>query len=132
MLTGSRPLAEQVSAASLPADHRSLSTVRVVIALVALALGGFAIGTTEFVTMGLLPDIAASVGVDIPTAGHLISAYAVGVVVGAPVIAALSARLPRKGLLMGLMGALLVGNALTALAPGYRTVLVARFLSGLP
>src|SRR3954464_12801732 len=132
MLTGSRPLAEQVSAASLPADRPQATTLRTVVALVALALGGFAIGTTEFVTMGLLPDIAASVGVDIPTAGHLISAYAVGVVVGAPVIAALSARLPRKGLLMGLMGALLVGNALTALAPGYRTLMVARFLSGLP
>ena len=95
-------------------------------------MGGFAIGTTEFVTMGLLPDIADSVGVDIPSAGHLISAYAVGVVVGAPVIAALSARLPRKGLLMGLMAALLVGNALTAVAPGYRTLMAARFVSGLP
>ncbi len=101
-------------------------------ALVALALGGFAIGTTEFVTMGLLPDIADSVGVDIPSAGHVISAYAVGVVIGAPVIAALSARLPRRALLVGLMAALLVGNVLTALAPGYRTLLVARLLAGLP
>src|SRR3954451_9463779 len=132
MLTGSRPLAEQVSAASLPADHRSLSTVRVVIAVVALALGGFAIGTTEFVTMGVLPDIAADVGVDIPTAGHLISVYALGVVVGAPVIAALGARLPRRRLLVGLMAAFLVGNLLTEVAPGYRTMMVARFLSGLP
>jgi MFS transporter, DHA1 family, inner membrane transport protein len=132
MLTGSRPLAEQVSAASLPADQRSLSTVRIVIAVVALALGGFAIGTTEFVTMGVLPDIAADVGVDIPTAGHLISAYALGVVVGAPVIAALGARLPRRTLLVGLMAAFLVGNLLTVVAPGYRTLMVARFLSGLP
>jgi DHA1 family inner membrane transport protein len=104
----------------------------VVVAVVALAIGGFAIGTTEFVTMGVLPDIAAGVGVDIPTAGHVISAYALGVVVGAPVIAALSARLPRRALLVGLMSALLVGNGLTAVAPGYRTLLVARFLSGLP
>src|SRR3954452_12339882 len=132
MLTGSRPLAEQVSAASLPADQRSLSPVRIVIAVVALALGGFAIGTTEFVTMGVLPDIAADVGVDIPTAGHLISAYALGVVVGAPVIAALGARLPRRTLLVGLMAAFLVGNLLTVVAPGYRTLMVARFLSGLP
>src|SRR4051794_15428377 len=132
MLTGSRPLAEQVSAASLPADQRSLSTVRIVIAVVALALGGFAIGTTEFVTMGVLPDIAADVGVDIPTAGHLISVYALGVVVGAPVIAALGARLPRRRLLVGLMAAFLVGNLLTVVAPGYRTMMVARFLSGLP
>jgi DHA1 family inner membrane transport protein len=104
----------------------------VVVALVALALGGFAIGTTEFVTMGVLPDIADGVGVDIPSAGHVISAYALGVVVGAPVIAALSARLPRRALLVGLMAAFLVGNVLTALAPGYRTLLVARFLTGLP
>jgi DHA1 family inner membrane transport protein len=104
----------------------------VVIAVVALALGGFAIGTTEFVTMGVLPDVADGVGVDIPSAGHVISVYALGVVVGAPVIAALSARLPRRALLVGLMAAFLVGNVLTAVAPGYRTLLVARFLSGLP
>ena len=102
------------------------------VAVVALALGGFAIGTTEFVTMGVLPDIADGVGVDIPSAGHLISVYALGVVVGAPVIAALSARLPRRALLVGLMTAFLVGNLLTAIAPGYGTMLVARFLSGLP
>ena len=108
------------------------STLRVVVALVALALGGFAIGTTEFVTMGVLPDIADGVGVDIPSAGHVISVYALGVVVGAPVIAALSARLPRRALLVALMTAFLVGNGLTAVAPGYRTLLVARFLSGLP
>ena len=108
------------------------STLRVVVAVVALALGGFAIGTTEFVTMGVLPDIADGVGVDIPSAGHVISVYALGVVVGAPIIAALSARLPRRALLVGLMGAFLIGNVLTAVAPGYRTLLVARFLSGLP
>ncbi|MGY1732847.1 MFS transporter [Geodermatophilus sp. SYSU D01045] len=110
----------------------SLATPRVAVALVALALGGFAIGTTEFVTMGLLPDIAAGVGVDIPTAGHVISAYALGVVVGAPVIAALGARLPRRALLVGLMAAFLAGNALSALAPGSASLLLARFVSGLP
>ena len=109
-----------------------MSTLRVVVAVVALALGGFAIGTTEFVTMGVLPDIADGVGVDIPSAGHVISVYALGVVVGAPIIAALSARLPRRALLVGLMAAFLIGNGLTAVAPGYRTLLVARFLSGLP
>jgi DHA1 family inner membrane transport protein len=103
-----------------------------VVAIVALALGGFALGTTEFVTMGVLPDIATGVGVDIPSAGHLISAYALGVVVGAPVLAALGARLPRRGLLVGLMAAFLLANGFSALAPGYRTLLVARFLSGLP
>ncbi|MCW2700840.1 MAG: Arabinose efflux permease family protein [Blastococcus sp.] len=103
-----------------------------VVAVAALALGGFALGTTEFVTMGVLPDIAEGVGVDIPSAGRVISAYALGVVVGAPIIAALSARLPRRALLAGLMTAFLIGNTLTALAPGYRTLLVARFLTGLP
>jgi DHA1 family inner membrane transport protein len=97
-----------------------------------MATGGFAIGTTEFVTMGVLPDIADGVGVDIPTAGHLISLYALGVVVGAPVIAALSARLPRRALLVGLMTAFLVGNAASALAPGFGSLAVARFVSGLP
>jgi DHA1 family inner membrane transport protein len=121
-----------VTGALSTTDHSPRSTARVIVAIGALALGGFAIGTTEFVTMGVLPDIAAGVDVDIPTAGHLISAYALGVVVGAPVIAALSARLPRRALLVGLMTAFLLGNTLTALAPGYRTLLAARFLSGLP
>jgi MFS transporter, DHA1 family, inner membrane transport protein len=102
------------------------------LAIVALALGGFAIGTTEFVTMGLLPDIAAGVDASIPAGGHLISAYALGVVVGAPVIAALGARLPRRALAVALMTAFVVGNALSALAPGFGTLVVARFLAGLP
>jgi DHA1 family inner membrane transport protein len=109
-----------------------LSTGRLVTAIAALALGGFAIGTTEFVTMGVLPDIASGVGVSIPTAGHLISGYALGVVVGAPIIAALGARLPRRALLVGLMVAFLVGNGLSAVAPGYSTLLIARFVAGLP
>src|SRR6476469_6368132 len=125
-------LAAEVSDPAVTARPAEPSTLRVVVAVVALAIGGFAIGTTEFVTMGVLPDIADGVGVDIPTAGHVISAYALGVVVGAPVIAALSARLPRRALLVGLMAAFLVGNGLTALAPGYPTLLAARFLSGLP
>jgi MFS transporter, DHA1 family, inner membrane transport protein len=103
-----------------------------VLAIVSLALGGFAIGTTEFVTMGLLPDIADGVDASIPSAGRLISAYALGVVVGAPVLAALGARLPRRGLAVGLMTAFVVGNGLSALAPGYRTLLLARFVAGLP
>ncbi|WP_245159989.1 MFS transporter [Blastococcus sp. CT_GayMR19] len=121
-----------MSAAPPSTVRPPLSTARVVVAVVALAIGGFAIGTTEFVTMGVLPDIAEGVGVDIPSAGHVISVYALGVVVGAPVIAALSARLPRRALLIGLMAAFLVGNGLTALAPGYGTLLLARFLTGLP
>src|SRR3954462_13414424 len=89
------------------------------LALVALALGGFAIGTTEFVAMGLLPEIARGVGISIPTGGHVISAYALGVVVGAPVLAGYGAKFPRKTLLLVLMGAFAVGNLLSALAPTY-------------
>ena len=117
---------------SAPPDVPDLSTRRVVAAVVALALGGFALGTTEFVTIGVLPEIAEGVGVDIPTAGHVISAYALGVVVGAPVIAALGARLPRRGLLVALMAAFLVGNLGSALSADHPSLLVARFVSGLP
>ncbi|MEH3032959.1 MAG: MFS transporter [Aeromicrobium erythreum] len=102
------------------------------LAIVALALGGFAIGTTEFVTMGLLKEIAVGIDESIPTTGHVITAYAFGVVVGAPVIVALGARLPRRELAAGLILALGLGNAVTALAGGYVPVLAARFLAGLP
>ncbi len=100
--------------------------------MLALALGGFGIGTTEFVTMGLLPDIAADFTISEPTAGHAVSAYALGVVVGAPLIAALAARVPRKKLLIALMVAFTVGNAATVLAPTFATLTLARFVSGLP
>ncbi|WP_371851980.1 MFS transporter [Nocardia ignorata] len=101
-------------------------------AMLALALGGFGIGTTEFVTMGLLPDIAAAFGISEPSAGHAVSAYALGVVVGAPLIAALCARVPRKKLLIVLMAAFTLGNAATVLAPTFGTLVAARFVSGLP
>ncbi len=101
-------------------------------AVLALALGGFGIGTTEFVTMGLLPQIADGVGVSIPTAGHFISAYALGVVVGAPIIAIFGAKLPRRGLLVGLMATYAVFNVFSAAASSYGMLMVARFLDGLP
>jgi MFS transporter, DHA1 family, inner membrane transport protein len=107
-------------------------TSHVGLAILALALGGFAIGTTEFVTMGLLPDIARGIDESIPTTGHIISAYAVGVVIGAPVIVSLAARLPRRELAIGLVLALGLGNAITAVAQGYWEVMAARFLCGLP
>lgn len=100
--------------------------------LLALAMGGFAIGTTEFAAMSLLPYFANGLSIDEPTAGHVISAYALGVVVGAPVIAVLAARLPRYALLIGLMAVFALANGLSALAPSYETMLVFRFLSGLP
>jgi MFS transporter, DHA1 family, inner membrane transport protein len=97
-----------------------------------LALGGFAIGTTEFATMSLLPYFAHDLQISVPVAGHVISAYALGVVVGAPLIAVLSARLPRRTLLIALMGLFALGNGLSAIAPDYRWMLGFRFLSGLP
>ena len=100
--------------------------------LLALALGGFGIGTTEFATMGVLPDIAGDLGASIPTAGHAITAYALGVVVGAPLFAVLGARVPRKGMLLVLMAAIGLGNLLSALAPSFGLLVVARFVSGLP
>jgi len=112
--------------------QRASRPPHVVLAIVALALGGFAIGTTEFVTMGLLPEIAQGIGESIPRTGHVISAYAAGVVVGAPVIVSLAARLPRRELAVGLVLALGLGNAVTALAHGYWPVMAARFLAGLP
>lgn len=98
----------------------------------ALAVGGFAIGTTEFATMSLLPQVARDLRIDEPTAGHVISAYALGVVIGAPTIAAAAAKLSRRTLLIGLMTMFAVGNALSAIAPSYPMMLAARFLSGLP
>ena len=102
------------------------------LAVLSLAMGGFAIGTTEFVTMGLLPQIADGVSISIPTAGNVISAYAVGVVIGAPVLAFLGARLPRRGLLVALMVAYAVGNAASALATTYGLLSLARVATGFP
>lgn len=98
----------------------------------ALALGGFAIGTAEFATMSLLPLFSKGLGIDAPTAGHVISAYALGVVVGAPLLAVAAAKLSRRTLLVLLMALFAIGNGLSALAPTYHSLLAARFLSGLP
>ncbi|MFT4074875.1 MAG: MFS transporter [Asticcacaulis sp.] len=102
------------------------------VVLFALAMGSFAIGTTEFATMSLLPYFSKDLHIDPATAGHVISAYALGVVVGAPAIAVLAARLSRKFLLIMLMLVFGVANGLSALAPDYHTMLFFRFLSGLP
>ncbi|MEH0198709.1 MFS transporter [Caulobacter sp. CCNWLY153] len=114
---------------SVPARRPAPSAALVQLAL---ALGGFAIGTTEFASMSLLPDFARALGVDEPTAGHAISAYALGVVVGAPVIAVLAAKIARRTLLVGLMVLFAIGNGLSALSPTFETMVIFRFLSGLP
>ncbi|WP_427922882.1 MFS transporter [Streptomyces sp. cg40] len=102
------------------------------LALLALAVGAFGIGTTEFVIMGLLPEVADDLHVSIPTAGHLVSAYALGVVIGAPLLAAVTARMSRRTVLIALMVLFVAGNALSAFAANYDYLLAARFLSGLP
>jgi predicted MFS family arabinose efflux permease len=101
------------------------------LALWALTLSAFAIGTTEFVIVGLIPTIAASLGVTLPSAGLLVSLYALGVAIGAPVLTALTGRVPRKHLLLGLMALFTCGNLLAWLAPGYGALMAARVLTGL-
>ncbi len=98
----------------------------------ALAMGGFAIGTTEFATMSLVPYFSRGLGIDEPTAGHVISAYALGVVVGAPLLAVAAAKWSRRTLLIALMASFALFNAASALAPTYHWMLLFRFLSGLP
>nr|WP_249277334.1 MFS transporter [Rhodococcus sp. 06-621-2] len=101
-------------------------------AMFALSIGGFGIGTTEFASMGLLPDVASSMGISEPSAGHMISAYALGVVVGAPAIATLAARVPRRALLIALMVAFTLGNLGTVFAPSFNELVASRFVAGLP
>ncbi|UXP31153.1 MFS transporter [Reichenbachiella agarivorans] len=100
--------------------------------LLTLAIGGFGIGMTEFVMMGILPDVALALDVTIPEAGHFISAYALGVVIGAPLFSAIGGRWPSNVVLMLLMGWFAVFNTLSSFANSYETLLVARFLSGMP
>ena len=97
--------------------------------LLALALGAFGIGVTEFTPMGMLPLIAHGLGVSIPAAGLLVSAYALGVLVGAPVMTLAFARVPRRTLLIGLMGVFTVGNLLAALSDSYAMLLAARIIT---
>ncbi len=116
---------------ALPSD--TLSERRTFLrAVLALGIGGFSIGTGEFVIMGLLPEVARDIAVSIPQAGHVISAYALGVVVGAPVLAVLAAGWPRRVLLVALMAFYALGNLASALAPGYGSLNLLRLVTGLP
>ncbi|MGW6556069.1 MFS transporter [Streptomyces hydrogenans] len=101
------------------------------LALLALAIGAFGIGTTEFVIMGVLPQVAGDFGVTIPTAGWLVSGYALGVVIGAPLLTVLGTRVSRKKMLMVLMGLFIAGNALSAVAPGFGLMLTGRIVASL-
>lgn len=112
-------------ASSIDAKTRRLS-------ILALAVGSFAIGTSEFVSMGLQPEMAKSSGVDIPTAGQYISAYALGVVVGAPVLAVATAKFPRKYVLVALMLFYAFSNILSACVTDFHSLVGLRFMSGLP
>lgn len=112
-------------AARLSARERNLI-------LLALALGGFAIGTSEFASMGLMLEISRGLHITSSQVGHLISAYAVGVVVGAPVLAFIGARFPRRTLLLAFMGFYAIGNLGSAFGPNYAVMFVARFIAGLP
>ena len=97
-----------------------------------LAMGGFAIGTAEFAAMSLVPMISRDMHVTVPQAGHAIIAYAVGVCVGAPLIALLGAKASRKLMLIGMTALYVLGSALTAVAPSFSWLLLFRFISGLP
>lgn len=109
-----------------------LSGRRLVLAIGALAVGGFAIGTTEFTIMGLLEEMRADLGVDYAQGGHVISAYALGVVVGAPVLATLGAKKPQRAVALALMLVITLANLSSFFASGFGWMLASRFLSGLP
>ncbi len=124
-----------MTSASLPdaiSSETSLSPRQVGLILFALTLGGFAIGTGEFASMGLMPNMVISLGVTEPQVGHLISAYALGVVIGAPLLAILGASWKRKSLLLSLMGFYALGNLASAWGPTYDSLLLFRFIAGLP
>ena len=112
---------------------KSIKTAPLIkLSLISLTIGGFSIGMTEFLMMGVLPDLSRTLHVSIPTAGHLISIYALGVVIGAPLMVGLTSHLPPKKVLIGLMLMVCGFNALFALAPSYHLLLLTRFLAGLP
>ncbi|WP_082177667.1 MFS transporter [Arthrobacter sp. RIT-PI-e] len=115
-----------------PPPSRPLSGRRLNLAIAALAVGGFAIGTTEFTIMGLLEEMRTDLGVDYAQGGHVISAYALGVVVGAPVLATLGAKKPQRTVALALMLVITLANLSSYFASGFGWMLVSRFLSGLP
>lgn len=108
----------------------SSKTKKIPAALLALTISAFGIGTTEFVIVGLLPTVASDLNISIPSAGLLVSLYAIGVAIGAPVLTALTSRIPRKKLLIYLMALFIVGNGLASIAPSFATLVIARIVTG--
>ena len=119
-------------AAAMPVESENASSARKTLSLLALALGTFAIGTSEFASMGIIQLFSASLGVSVTEATGAVTAYAFGVIVGAPVITLAAARVNRRTLLLALMALFVVGNILSALASGLGYFSIARFISGLP
>jgi DHA1 family inner membrane transport protein len=128
------PVSEQqpLPNSALSSGQPPIAPLTVTLIILALAVGSFGIGTGEFAIMGLLPDVATTFGVTTAEAGYVISAYAFGVVVGAPVIAVIGARFRRRDLLLVLMGLFALGNLASAAAPTFKSFMLFRFLSGLP
>jgi DHA1 family inner membrane transport protein len=129
-LSEARITAEAETIGTAPAV--TLTPLAILLIELALAAGGFGIGTGEFAIMGLLPEVATTYGVTVPQAGYVITAYALGVVIGAPIIAVLAARLTRRTLLLSLMGVFALGNILSAMAPDFMSFTILRFITGLP
>lgn len=117
---------------AIPSGKPNLSARAILLIELALAMGGFAIGTGEFAIMGLMPNVAQGLSISEPQVGHVISTYALGVVVGAPLLAILGARLFRRHLLLLLMAFFALGNFASAMAPDYHTLMLFRFIAGLP
>jgi len=120
-------MVEVTRTAPAPASARAALLIEI-----ALAVGGFAIGTGEFSIMGLMPNVASGLGISEPQVGHVISSYALGVVVGAPLLAVLGSKLYRRHLLLLLMAFFALGNVASALAPDYHSLMLFRFIAGLP
>ncbi|WP_343068515.1 MFS transporter [Brachybacterium halotolerans] len=134
-MTPPSPSSQTPSPQNPPAETLSpapLEPARLRLVILAMALGAFAIGTTEFASMGLLPQIARSVDVSVPQAGMLITLYALGVVIGAPAVTIAAARMPRARLLVLLIALIGAGNLISAIAPTFSILAIARFVAGLP
>lgn len=131
-MTTAEPTPASTTSPNTTAVEPQYTRRQVALAIVALSIGGFAVGVTEFAIMGLQLEAVADLGITIPQAGMLISAYAVGVVIGAPVLSILGAKRERKFYALLLLGIFVLGHVLSFFAPNYETMLIARFLSGLP